>query len=230
MIRVTRCSVRRAVFLALITILVVLASCGFVRVPGGTPQPAAATVLTDQDLARRVVATKAGLRSSPEKVVHPLFSDELQSVMFVSESSPPCIDLQYAFAALSESGPLYIKSPVRGTMVWLDGHPGLSYTFELVPPGADYFVWLNVSLGGAGSTPELSLAANVQAGAAYERGAALAICSYRSPDLHLSMGVARCKDPKTLGSVRCELADGRAYLDLRQSSFWLQGYPQFLPH
>ena len=69
-----------------------------------------------------------------------------------------------------------------------------------------------------------------QAGGTYERGASLAVCSSISPDLHLSMGVARCKNPKDLGTVRCALPDGRDYLDPRESVYWLQGYPQFLPN
>ena len=223
------CSLRRAFLLALTAGIVALASCGFVHFPGAAPQPVAATVLTNADLARWIIATDADLRSEYGKLVHPVLSDELESVSFVAESSPPCIDLHYAIAPLRSKGLLYIKSPVRGKMVWLDGHPGQSYTFEIEPLGADYFVWLYVWLSGTSATPGLSLASHVQAGGTYERGASLAVCSSISPDLHLSMGVARCKNPKDLGTVRCALPDGRDNLDPRESVYWLQGYPQFLP-
>ena len=214
--------------IAIILTVACLAACGLGPAPTPFPASMCRPTLTNTDLARRTQISESPSLVELQRLVHPIDAGVVRSVCFSQEIGPDCVDVQYTVTAPAGGDPLCLHNPVRGKIIWLDGSPGFDYTFEIMPDGADYFVWLHVMLTGNALAPGLKLGQNIEAGYTYEQGATLATCFDRAGDLRLTMGVARCKNRADAGTVRCAVAAGRTYLDPREPQWWAGGLPQYL--
>jgi hypothetical protein len=125
--------------------------------------------LTDEDVSVPVHVTSSELWMEQTKLVHPLASESVAAISFVRNEEAAQSVVTYRVAPTPAVTPLNLFSPVTGRVVWLDGLPGHSYSIDILPEGADYFVWLYISLG-EGGEPGLRLPAPCSRGCGSPEG------------------------------------------------------------
>jgi len=191
-------------------------------------------MLSDSDLAKKVLASAQELKSELGKLVHPISMADMKGAEFPQYPDLDYTPVVYTANVLdAKTGTLTIMSPVKGEIVFLHpqgGSPSLGYNFQILPDGADYFVWVNFFFPGASASKPQTIRSmpDVKQGSKVERGQPIAVCSSACGDTNVAMGTARCKQGLVLGTTDCATVRNIIYLNPRDPQWWVGGAPKFI--
>jgi hypothetical protein len=180
----------------------------------GTETPMTGTILTNDDLVSKVLATHAQLDAAPGKLVHPLQSGDVSSALFASTANG------YGIVYRTEKAGVTLFSPVAAEIVAIMGDsssPFYNIHMKLDDKGND-MIAINFNTKGATLDPA------TKNGAKVSRGQPLAVLgeSYNTKGYRASMTRLDCSKTPYPGCL------STTFVDIRNADQWVAGIPMYM--